>query len=156
LRWPLGEGSARTSIGVATFPADATYALALAEASRRGMHAARAAGGAAIAAAPPAGEIPLLRVDSPSVRIVVRLHSGDEPAVTVPREGLRFVSPLPYPVGVGVDLDCIEVNGTGRTLLRGRVVLLEERPEGGFEVGVACRVHPAEALLQPGESPPAK
>ncbi len=151
----VAEGErTRASIGIAAFPADARFGWELLAAAQQAMFRARSEGGDGISdqGQPPARR--LLRVHPESVRIVVRILPGrDTPPVDPQRrEGLVFASPVPYDVGTGVELDCIEVAGSGRALLRGRIVRLEERLGGDFDVGVDCQVDPTDAALLRGRA----
>jgi hypothetical protein len=157
-RLPLpGAGTGertRASIGIAAFPADARFGWELLAAAEQAMFRSRSEGGDGISdqGQPPARR--LLRVHPESVRIVVRALEASATPEPDPQavEGLVFASPVPYQVGAGVELDCIEVAGAGRALVRGRVVRLEERLSGGFDIGVDCRLDPTDAALVRGRA----
>jgi len=136
------------SVGLAVFPEDGRSGAELLATAERGMLRARAAGGNGLAVPEPPGQRRLLRIADDRLRVVVRaLPRG---AVAMPADcsdGVLFLSTVPYDVGALVELDCIEVEGTRRARVAGRVVRLEERPTGGFEIGVAARLDEAAATL---------
>ena len=157
---PGGAEPATVSIGIAAFPEDARFAPELLSASRLALFRARAQGGGAVSVEGRPSLHSLLRVPAERVRIVVRRLDPVQPDDTgdavggedTPREGILFRSPVSYDVGVHLELDCIEVRGFGQARLRGRVVRLEQRPEGDYEIGVACALEAAEETLLHGEA----
>ncbi|MFQ5767931.1 MAG: hypothetical protein ACE5ID_08110, partial [Acidobacteriota bacterium] len=91
------------------------------------------------------------------LQVVVRVLTG--PEATLPQEsdagaGILFTCNEPYQVGTMLDLDCIEVGGSGRARLSGPVVLLERRLGGAYDVGVACSLQQETAALL-GDQPAA-
>lgn len=147
-----GQDQQGISLGLAGFPEDARFGADLLQVAGNAMLRARAAGGGICdQGLPPRRRF--VRVAPGSVRVVVRVLSGlDEDAVPEDcDQGLIFTSSVPYTVGSGVDLDCLEITGPGRAQVRGRVVRLEENPSGqGYDVGVSCRLNPDSDLLVHG------
>ncbi|MFQ5719062.1 MAG: GGDEF domain-containing protein [Acidobacteriota bacterium] len=150
---PGGGAPASVSIGIAACPEDASFATELFEQAQAALLRARADGGGIISEAPHRPSRALLRVPAERVRIVIRrLSERPDPDQAPPDEGLLFASAVAYDVGADLELDCIEVEGTGRARLRGRVVRLEEVGDGRYEIGVACRLDGAETTLLHGEA----
>lgn len=138
----------RASLGLAAFPVDARFGWELMAAAGNAMYRARAEGGGGISDQGLPTARTFIRVASESVRIVVRIlaEALEEDLQEPASDGIIFTSPTAYQVGSWLELECIELAGQGRAILRGRVVRLEERLEkDGYEVGVACRIEPDEA-----------
>ena len=149
-----GRRGLSASLGLAVFPEDGRTGAELLAAAERGMFRARSAGGNGIAIPDLPGGRRLLRLADDRLRVVVRLLPRG--AVAVPAdagEGVLFHSTVAYEVGTLVELDCIEVEGMRRARVTGRVVRLEERPTGGFEIGVAGRLEDRGATLAGLSSP---
>jgi diguanylate cyclase (GGDEF)-like protein len=142
------------SIGIAAFPEDARYGWELLAAAENAMHRARAEGGDGISDQGVPAPRRLLRVHPERVRIIVRALPEEEAPEPdgEPSDGLVFASPVPYDVGSGLELDCIEVAGSGRAVLVGRVVRLEQRLQGGYDIGVDCRLTPENSALLRGKA----
>jgi diguanylate cyclase (GGDEF)-like protein len=147
LDWPGEQGGPRVSVGVAAFPEDARFGKDLLAAARRALYRARSRGGGVCDRAEVPGRS-FVRVAPGSVRTVIRALADGETPAPAAGNGILFFSSVPYDIGAGLELDCIEVAGRGRARVRGRVVRLEERPGGdGFEIGLACDLEPEAAHL---------
>jgi diguanylate cyclase (GGDEF)-like protein len=144
----------RASIGFAAFPEDARYGWELLVTAENAMHRALSEGGDGISDQGLPSPRRLLRVHPDKVRIVVRALPAEQvPAADAhAAEGLVFASPVPYEVGTGLELDCIEVAGSGRAVLAGRVVRLEERVQGGYDIGVTCNLTSEDSALLRGKA----
>lgn len=150
---PGGPTPASVSIGIAAFPADARFAPELLASARSALLRARAEGGGVVSDQGRPSPRSLLRVPGERIRIMIRRRSDRADGEESPtREGLLFPSPVPYEVGAHIELECIEVAGVGHARLAGRVVRLEALADGGFEVGVACRLDEVETTLLRGEA----
>jgi len=144
----------RASIGFAAFPEDARYGWELLVTAENAMHRALSEGGDGISDQGLPSPRRLLRVHPDKVRIVVRALPAEQvPAADAhATEGLVFASPVPYEVGTGLELDCIEVAGAGRAVLAGRVVRLEERVQGSYDIGVTCNLTSEDSSLLRGKA----
>ncbi|MFQ5670419.1 MAG: GGDEF domain-containing protein [Acidobacteriota bacterium] len=149
-----GSQCTRLSTGLASFPQDARFGWELLAMAENASHRARADGGDGVSdgGRPPVRRF--LRVYPEIVRIMVRTlpEEDDWTPEGDGREGLIFVSPIAYDLGSRLEMDCIEIAGVGQVRLRGRVVRLEERPDGEYDVGVNCRLDGRDTALLNGQA----